>query len=306
MKKPIYALLFLLALFFLLPAQSAKAGVGNTDSGGSSLIDSGGGGGSDFGYDSGSSYSSYSSDSGSSNSSGGLLILVFLPFILTGLFKSKDSDDAESWADKTTEERAGRPIVNDSQSLSRIKELDPGFDEDRFISWSKEVYLKLQSAWTDKDWEAVRSLESDSLFKQHSSQLQEYIRSQTTNVLERVRVEDVKIKAFYENPQGYDSLVIILSSTLRDYIRDDESRQIIEGDPKKDLFTVYRMSFIRLHGSQTPLETEAAASDHCPNCGAPVTADASQCDYCGAVLKQKGSQWALDTYDVVDEIEFYT
>ena len=32
------------------------------------------------------------------------------------------------------------------------------------------------------------------------------------------------------------TLVVILSSTLRDYVIDDETRKVIEGDPQQDLF----------------------------------------------------------------------
>ena len=59
-----------------------------------------------------------------------------------------------------------------------------------------------------KDWNLVRSLESASLYSQHSAQLEDYIQSQTTNVLERVYVENVRIKDFYENPDGNDTLVV--------------------------------------------------------------------------------------------------
>ena len=106
------------------------------------------------------------------------------------------------------------------------------------------VYLQLQSAWTEKDWNSVRNLESTSLYEQHLTQLQEHIRAKTTNVLERVCVEDSKIKDFIENPEGNDRIEVILSSTMRDYIRNDETGRVIEGDPTKDLFTVYRMVFL--------------------------------------------------------------
>ena len=108
-------------------------------------------------------------------------------------------------------------------AIRRIRKLDPMFDEDRFLSQVKLVYLQLQSAWTEKDWNSVRNLESTSLYEQHLTQLQEHIRAKTTNVLERVRVEDSKIKDFIENPEGNDRIEVILSSTMRDYIRSDET-----------------------------------------------------------------------------------
>ena len=153
----------------------------------------------------------------------------------------------------------------------------------------------------------ARSLESTSLYSQHGIQLEDHIRAKTTNVLEKVYVENVRIKDFYENPDGNDTLVVILSSTLRDYVIEDQSKRVIEGDPQEDLFTVYQMNFIRKHGSQTELNvSDEAISDHCPNCGAPLKISAiSKCDYCDADLTRSPNQWVLDTYDVVDEDELY-
>ena len=71
------------------------------------------------------------------------------------------------------------------------------------------------------------------------TQLQEHIRAKTTNVLERVCVEDSKIKDFIENREGNDRIEVILSSTMRDYIRSDETGRVIEGDPTKR--SLYRL-----------------------------------------------------------------
>lgn len=323
-RSVIVGILLVVLLFVFVP--SAHAGVGNTDSGGSSLIDSGGGSSwSDSGSswsDGGSSWSggrswsggssSYSSSSGTD--SGGVVavfaIVGLIGFIYNIAKEANDSDESfssNSGPKRTTEERAGRPIENNYEAIRRIRKLDPMFDEDRFLSQVKLVYLQLQSAWTEKDWNSVRNLESTSLYEQHLTQLQEHIRAKTTNVLERVRVEDSKIKDFIENPEGNDRIEVILSSTMRDYIRNDETGRVIEGDPTKDLFTVYRMVFLREHGAQTEIiKNSEVVSDHCPNCGAPLTIDSiDKCEYCQASLKHNPKDWVLDVYEVVDEIEFY-
>ena len=258
MKKRNVIVGILLVVLLFVFAPSAHAGVGNTDSGGSSLIDSGGGsswsdGGSSW-SDGGSSWSGGSSSysSGSGTDSGGAVAVVAIIGLIGFVYNiAKEADDSEesfssnSGPKRTTEERAGRPIENNYEAIRRIRKLDPMFDEDRFLSQVKLVYLQLQSAWTEKDWNSVRNLESTSLYEQHLTQLQEHIRAKTTNVLERVRVEDSKIKDFIENPEGNDRIEVILSSTMRDYIRNDETGRVIEGDPTKDLFTVYRMVFLR-------------------------------------------------------------
>ena len=320
MKKRSVIVGILLVVLLFVFAPSAHAGVGNTDSGGSSLIDSGGG---SSWSDSGSSWSdgvsswsggSSSYGSGSGTDSGGVVavfaIVGLIGFIYNIAKEANDSDESfssNSGPKRTTEERAGRPIENNYEAIRRIRKLDPMFDEDRFLSQVKLVYLQLQSAWTEKDWNSVRNLESTSLYEQHLTQLQEHIRAKTTNVLERVRVEDSKIKDFIENPEGNDRIEVILSSTMRDYIRNDETGRVIEGDPTKDLFTVYRMVFLREHGAQTEIiKNSEVVSDHCPNCGAPLTIDSiDKCEYCQASLKHNPKDWVLDVYEVVDEIEFY-
>ena len=313
MKKRNVIVGILLVVLLFVFAPSAHAGVGNTDSGGSSLIDSGGG---SSWSDGGSSWSGGSSSysSGSGTDSGGAVAVVAIIGLIGFVYNiAKEADDSEesfssnSAPKRTTEERAGRPIENNYEAIRRIRKLDPMFDEDRFLSQVKLVYLQLQSAWTEKDWNSVRNLESTSLYEQHLTQLQEHIRAKTTNVLERVRVENSKIKDFIENPEGNDLIEVILSSTMRDYIRDDESGRVIEGDPTKDLFTVYRMVFLREHGAQTEIiKNSEVVSDHCPNCGAPLTIDSiDKCEYCQASLKHNPKDWVLDVYEVVDEIEFY-
>ena len=312
--KKFYALLMTcLLLVFLSVPQIVDAGVGHSRSGGSSRSSSrSSGGGSRSG---GSSYHYYRSGYGSSSDSSasspylGFMFILVGGIILVVIVKSlqNKSGDSSSTYTNNDYQTLHRRVEHNTLAISRVKNGDPNFDAEAFTSWVKEVYLKLQVAWTEKNWNSVRALESTSLYSQHSTQLEDHIRAKTTNVLEKVCIENVRIKEFIENPDGNDTLVVILSSILRDYVIDDETRRVIEGDPKKDLFTVYQLNFIRQHGSQTEsLVQEDAVSDHCPNCGAPLKISAiSKCDYCGAELTRSPNQWVLDTYDVVDEDELY-
>ena len=320
MKKLYTLLTTCLLLLFVTPMQSIDAGVGHSRSGSSSRSSSSSNGSrsrSSSSNSGSSSYrSSYSSGDGSYSSSYSEQELYGIVVFLIGVYvvvlvlknKSNQSSSEKSYSSATVyNPQNHRRVEHNTLATSRVKYGDPNFDADAFTSWVREVYIQLQAAWTKKDWNLVRSLESASLYSQHSAQLEDYIQSQTTNVLERVYVENVRIKDFYENPDGNDTLVVILSSTLRDYVIEDKTRKVIEGDPQQDLFTVYQMNFIRKHGSQTENNVQdEAVSDHCPNCGAPLRISAiSQCDYCGAELTRSPNQWVLDTYEVVDEDELY-
>ena len=321
MKKLYTLIAACLLLLFVTPLQSIDAGVGHSRSGSSSRSSSRSSSSSrSRSSSSSSSRSSYRSGGSYSNLgdslSTGMNILImfgvggFILFMLIKYLNDQNSSSGKSYGSSTSyqpQPNIHRRVENNSQAIDRLRYYDPNFDASAFTSWAKEVYIQLQAAWTKKDWNLVRSLESVSLYTQHSAQLEDYIQSQTTNVLERVYVENVRIKDFYENPDGNDTLVVILSSTLRDYVIEDKTRKVIEGDPQQDLFTVYQMNFIRKHGSQTENNVQdEAVSDHCPNCGAPLRISAiSQCDYCGAELTRSPNQWVLDTYEVVDEDELY-
>ena len=331
MKKLYTLIATCLLLLFVTPMQSIDAGVGHSRSGSSSRSSSSSSSSRSHSSSSSSRSRSSSSNSGSSSyrssyRSGGssfssgllgfgmnglvmLVIFIYIAIILTKYMNDRKSSD-KSYTSSTsykTEPPRYRIVENNRSAISRLKQADPNFDARTFTSWVKEVYIQLQAAWTKKDWNLVRSLESASLYSQHSTQLEDHIRAKTTNVLEKVYVENVRIKDFYENPDGNDTLVVILSSTLRDYVIEDQSKRVIEGNPQEDLFTVYQMNFIRKHGSQTELNiNDKAVSDHCPNCGAPLKISAiSKCDYCDADLTRSPNQWVLDTYDVVDEDELY-
>ena len=316
--KKFYALLMTcLLLVFLSVPQIVDAGVGHSRSGGSSRSSSrssshSSGGGSRSGGSSDHYYrSGYGSSSDSSTSSPylGFMFILVGGIILVVIVKSLQNKSGDSSSTYTSNDyqTLHRQVEHNTLAISRVKNGDPNFDAEAFTSWVKEVYLKLQVAWTEKNWNSVRALESTSLYSQHSTQLEDHIRAKTTNVLEKVCIENVRIKEVIENPDGNDTLVVILSSILRDYVIDDETRRVIEGDPKKDLFTVYQLNFIRQHGSQTQaVNPDEVVSDHCPNCGAPSKISAvSECDYCGANLSRSPNQWVLDTYDVVDEDELY-
>ena len=321
MKKLYTLIATFLLLIFVTPLQSIDAGVGHSRSGSSSRSSSRSSSSSrSRSSNSSSSRSSYRSGGSYSNLgdslSTGMNILImfgvggFILFMLIKYLNDQNSSSGKSYGSSTNyqpQPTIHRRVENNSQAIDRLRYYDPNFDASAFTSWAKEVYIQLQAAWTKKDWNLVRSLESVSLYTQHSAQLEDYIQSQTTNVLERVYVENVRIKDFNSNPDGNDTLVVILSSTLRDYVIEDKTRKVIEGDPQQDLFTVYQMNFIRKHGSQTENNVQdEAVSDHCPNCGAPLRISAiSQCDYCGAELTRSPNQWVLDTYEVVDEDELY-
>jgi len=65
---------------------------------------------------------------------------------------------------------------------------DPNFNAEELVAWSKNLFIKLQNAWTARDWQIIRSFETESLFEQHKNQLQGYIDNKQINVMDRICV----------------------------------------------------------------------------------------------------------------------
>lgn len=65
--------------------------------------------------------------------------------------------------------------IFNSQSANvseKIRQVDPMFSEEKFLNWTKDVFVKLQTAWTKREWSIIRSFESNELFETHAAQLQ--------------------------------------------------------------------------------------------------------------------------------------
>ena len=95
---------------------------------------------------------------------------------------------------------------NANQQITEFMRVnDPNFITEGFLGWSKEIFVTLQTAWAQRDWEKIRTLEKEELFEQHNTQLQEYIRLGRINVIDEIKVLDaylhklviVLVKSFY-------------------------------------------------------------------------------------------------------------
>ena len=192
------------------------------------------------------------------------------------------------------------PIVDASQShihTEQIKQIDQNFSEERMLAWAKDLFVKLQNAWTARDWEPMRPFETESLFEQHKAQVQGYIDTNRINVMDRIAVNYASIYKFRQEGDR-DILEIALKSTMKDYIIDATTKQVLEGNKLQDRVTVYKMTFERKSGILTPEGTSKIKTTNCPNCGAPTQiTSAGKCEYCGSVITTGDNTWVLSSLE---------
>ena len=297
--------LFLIIISFVIMLQIhtvSLADVGSFD-----RYDSGSSSSSSWDSGSSSSWSSHDYDYGSSSSSSssydsdsdldgftiiGVLVFFAIVFIYSYI-KAKNSQKSQGNISKTV---YTTPEVDVSQThiwADEIKKIDPNFSEEKMLAWAKDLYVKLQNAWTERDWEPMRPFETESLFEQHKSQLQGYIDTNRINIVDRIAVNYATLYKFRQEGDR-DILEIALKATKKDYIIDATTKEVLEGNKEQDRISVYKMTFERKTGVLTPEGTGKVKTTNCPNCGAPTEiTSAGKCPYCGSVITTGNNTWVL-------------
>ena len=191
------------------------------------------------------------------------------------------------------QERAQASAANEAAIAAQIQAIDPPVSADKFNAWVREVFLKLQQAWTDRDWKKIRPFESEELFAQHNQQLDEYIRNNKINVIEKIGIKSCKLISFTDDGDK-EVVKVNLSAVMRDYVIDATSRKVLESDPNKDWYMNYILTFNRKKGVKTQEGLSNMSTTNCPNCGAPTQiTSAGQCEYCGSVITTGEHDWVL-------------
>ena len=175
----------------------------------------------------------------------------------------------------------------------QILAVDELFSREEFESWVKQIFIKLQYAWTDRNWADIRVFETNELFEQHNTQLNRYIERKQINVLEQVSVSWVKLYNFYQTAER-DVLEVAVNSRMIDYIIDEETKEVVSGDKYSAKIRTYKLTFIRKKGIKTEPGKITLKAIKCPNCGGQLTmTQAGKCEYCGSIVVVDDHGWAL-------------
>jgi ribosomal protein L37AE/L43A len=188
------------------------------------------------------------------------------------------------------EQGTSRPTVWQPHFLDRRAEFDaanPRFDWPAFQQRVVAVAEELQAAWTARDWERVRPLESESLFQMHRYWIDAYRRQRLHNAVDgyRVtRVEPVKV----DRDAFYESITVRLWAEGRDYTADEQGQVVAGSKTRLRQWSEY-WTFIRSRSG-----VEGTQQRACPNCGAPVRLGATGiCEFCGGKLTSGEFDWVL-------------
>lgn len=85
-----------------------------------------------------------------------------------------------------------------------------------------------------------------------------------------------------------------------DYIIDEKTKKVLKGDPNKDCFMQYILTFTRKTGVLTEPAKSNSSTVSCPHCGAPTQITSSgKCEYCGFIITTGEYDWVLLNIEAV-------
>jgi len=211
--------------------------------------------------------------------------------------ETKDDRDRVRNANRVHDEMVIDPEIYQGPIVERIKVIDELFDKDKFNEETMQLFLKMQYAWTQRDWETIREFETEELYQQHKIQIEGYIKNGTVNILDNINVHYSKIYSF--NQKGDKEVIsAVVKVTMSDYIIDENTEKVLRGNKEQIKEKFYKLEFIRRAGVKTRQEDSGLNINNCPNCGAPIKINKiGECDYCSSTIINGDFGWRLNNYE---------
>lgn len=160
---------------------------------------------------------------------------------------------------------------------------------ERLLGRTRFIFVKLQQAWSARDWDQVRPFETDQLYQMHLFWMERYQRRGLRNVLDQIRIERIEI-ARLDRDAYYEIATLRIRASMIDYVVD--SQDTLQGGSRNHprVFSEY-WTLIRRAGFEPDKDLDDSS---CPSCGAPVEVGASgQCEHCDAHLTSGEFDWTL-------------
>ena len=203
-----------------------------------------------------------------------LFIIFFISVLILSFVKEAKSNDI-----KTHE-------AIDKELLNTI----PDFNNDKFLDQCLENFIKLQNAWSDFDYDGMKSLLSDELYNNYVSQLKTLSIKKQKNVMSDFVKEKIYITDFRQDAK-VDTIEVILSISFFDYVI-DKDENVVRGNNKHKVHNTYKLTFSRKVGKKK-LNT-------CPNCGAKLKKTHTfVCDYCKTTITNNNHDWVLVKKEII-------
>ena len=166
-------------------------------------------------------------------------------------------------------------------------------EKQEFEEWVKEIFLKIQNAWNENDYESLINIESKFLYERDSEKIKKYIKENKREVRECVIISCVEIYGHKENEEN-QSLKAILKVSLENYVYDINTKEIFSGIKDYKVDRIYKITFRKR-------EKQQDQKVRCEKCNAPIDLfNTRKCEYCGTILKINKFDWVVEDIECFD------
>lgn len=289
--KKLFAFIIAISLLIFPAFVIARAGGGEDFGGGG--FDSGG---SDFDSDWGDSGSDFSggSTSGSgdpfSSVIGTIIIIIIIVIIIRRSKKGLNIPSSTNGGSVTSSSQNNDELKS---SLAKLKEIDPMFDQQKFKTHVKKVFMAVQQGWTNRDQSICRPFMAEEVYQSHQMQIDNMKSQKIINVLKNIVVGSVDF-ARVDLEGEFHKMSVKIKAQMRDFkVKEDAPDKPISGEVNAtEPFTEYWV-FIRKSNLKTKVK-DGIFDRKCPNCGAPIDVSvAGKCKYCNATVINGDYDWVL-------------
>lgn len=140
--------------------------------------------------------------------------------------------------------------------------------KERVFKQSYQIYLAVQQAWMNFDYDALRVLVTDELFNTYQTQLQTLELKGQKNIMKDFVLLDWRLLSANEE-NSIRTFSIMLDVEFFDYIVDNQNK-VVRGNKKEKVIMTYCLTFV-----------ESKEEDiKCPHCGAKIEEGKTICPYC--------------------------
>ncbi|MBN1606412.1 MAG: Tim44 domain-containing protein [Polyangiaceae bacterium] len=182
-------------------------------------------------------------------------------------------------------------LVDEDVSV-RFTELtarDPQFRWPAFQARVGLIFQRMQVAWSNRDWTAVRPFVSDNLFQMLGYWIEAYRRAGLRNITEDARIESMDLARITAD-RFYDAITVRVFASSKDFTVRDVDGAVVGGSRSRTRAYTEYWTLIRGSGRQGSARTDA----NCPACGAPLAVEmAGACRYCQAKVTSGQFDWVL-------------
>lgn len=127
-----------------------------------------------------------------------------------------------------TSYHAEEPVRDDVQAgLSHLRQMDAGFDENRFKDLVMDNFFRIQGGWMNRDLQALSPLLTQEMQGVFKEDIERLMREGRVNRLENIAVRSVELAEVWQEA-GQDFITTLIYANLLDYTT-DESGAVVTG-----------------------------------------------------------------------------